>query len=346
MNKILMMAIVIALGIATEARLWAGITYPVDGDGSYKCNVTRHYDQNGVWTTSAAAANQVNCFVQQGTVAGVVDGSFGGMQWQINTFTNRANATASVRITLNRSFPINKIVTYFISYIAPSNYSLRVSDTGFASMTTVVNSNAVGVAYTRNDVFAPVTGRYIELTWYGGAFYDGTTSYAGMSEMFIYPQAALTGPLTTDDGYNILSAITPITTNDPSLGGVWNDAVGQLFDVNNDTYLRGNVAYSPNHARLVMDMGRKFIPKTLVFCCYGGQAWYDGGKVETSADGNTFDTVLDQIGAISGTLPMVIPVAKEVRYIRVTNYKSSWGAIEEFEVHAIPPPRGTMILGK
>lgn len=342
MNRIVIVATVIALGIGVEASVWAGIAYPVDTNGSYKVNITRHFDRHGVLTTSAALANQVNCG-PQGAAIGVVDGAFGGLQWQVTDFATRSNATASVRVTLNRSFPINQITTYFMSHIPPAYYSLRISDTGFASMTTVVNSNAVGAVYTHNDVFASVTGRYIEVTWYGGAFWDGVTSYAGILEMMIYPQAALTGPLTTDDGYNILSAITPITTNDPSLGGGWNDAVGQLFDVNNNSYLRGNGALAPNHARLVMDMGRIFLLKALCFCCYGGQGWLNGGKVEVSTDGAAFDTVLDQGTAIVGTQTITIPIAKEARYIRVTDYQSNGGAIEEFEVHVLPSPRGTLI---
>lgn len=319
----------------------AAVTYPVDGDGSYRVNVVRHTTAKGVLSSTITQTGLV--YASGGVPSAIIDGSLAKSQWDVD-HDNRSNSTATVRLTLARSYSINKITTLWP--IRALYQTIRFSDTGFGSMTNVSVSNAVD--YTTTITFAPTTAKYIELIWYGAYEWTPTTAYVALREIQVYPHAATTGTLPADEGLNVIPAITPVMTNVSTGNGAWADNLYNCVDGDINSYTRGiNNPYVPgtrSNAIFVLDMGVWFQAVSIWMCYYEDQTWGVGGKVEISPDGSVYTTVLDQATALGQVKGIAFEPLEKTRYVRVTDYESHGGAIVEFEVHAVPPPRGTVIM--
>src|SRR5581483_10211739 len=97
------------------------------------------------------------------------------------------------------------------------------------------------------------------------------------------------------------------------------------------SYIKGN--NSGLDARFVADLGSVQPVQNVTLGFWDDQSWASGGRVELSADGVTWTPIFNQTSALS-TTNIAVPgtTGFDARYIRVTNFGSSGGAMTEMEV--------------
>src|SRR5690606_23881188 len=109
-----------------------GLQYPVDGDNTYTANILRQYDAyTGVQQVQTTASGPLTVSSTRAN-----DGAKRQIQWS-NPSPGGGN-TGTLRFTLPETYVIGKFEhEYWDPIYFPSNYEIRVSTTGFDSMTTV-----------------------------------------------------------------------------------------------------------------------------------------------------------------------------------------------------------------
>ena len=309
-----------------SARALAG-SFPVVG-GSYSANVALRLDSSAHQLSSVTGV-RTNCSVQGGSAADVVDGSMA--TWALQGVQD-SNASATVTLTLDKVYQLNKLVTQYGPGLGvpPGTYELRLSADG-SSWTTCVPRKAI-TAQGHTDTFPATDAKYVAWQAWGPGSDISGTKYLYMMEMMAF--AASTSPQAPqkDEGYSIGHTGSLLSKSG------WTSWAQPENVIDNNLL---NYAIASPAGTCILDLGAPLILYHIRAPFYSGQNWANSGKIEIGADTNTWTTIVNQTPFSGGNFSFS---PQKARYVRLSG--DGGGAMLELEVFALPPPPGTIINAK
>lgn len=331
-------AVVLALAATLGWIGTASATVFPSAGGSYSVNVLRRYTGSGVPTPSVAAFDSAN--VSHSPASRAVDGAGEKLQWNGNSANNPA-LSGWLQVTLPETILLSSFDhTYIDAGYRPAGYEIKVSTTGFGAMTTVVSS-AAQPAQTQTDTLgSPVAARYIEYRWLGTG---PSTQYVLLQEFRAYASTTNPVPIDTGMGFDLIGMGSATATK---LTADWQgaDAATNITDRNQFSYLRGDGASGGNgNAVVQVDLGFLHDVRAFSLGFYQDQTWGSGAKIEVSPDNVNFYTLFNQTSSLTSSQD-ILTGAQIARYIRLTNYGGSTGALSDLQVFGLPEPATGLVL--
>lgn len=268
-----------------------------------------------------------------GTPGELVDGGLSAFQW--NNVTT--SAPVVLQFTLDQIYPLRQFVSTFgAPWLPGGGYDISVSTTGFGSLTSVASSGSAPASTQTNTLASAVNAKYIQYTYFGpSSNFPNSPNAVIFNEFQAFPDASA-GLKTYDStgSFNFMSlqGSAPLTFTDLT-PGKWLDAISPVADRNIQSYLRGA---GTGDAKFLIDLGSTQMVQSVGLGFYPGQTWGSGIKIEASLDNVNFHTIFNQGSSIYSTQANVEDWG--ARYLRVTDYAGSTGALTEFEVYTAELP--------
>ncbi|OPZ31136.1 MAG: F5/8 type C domain protein [Lentisphaerae bacterium ADurb.BinA184] len=343
MTAILKRVAVVAAVAATQLTAVAvkfDYPFPLDANGAYTANVMREYNA-GAGTTKPVVGGATGPGVSlEYSLLNSVDGAGEKTQWNGGT-ANDPTKYATVQYTLADTYLIKEFNhSYLGGNTTPTSYQISVSTTGFGAMTPVVSGGTPGT--NQWDVLTtPVAAKYIEYRWQGT---NPSYQYIMLQEFRAYADGANLPAITTTAGFDVVAmrASGPVTAT--KVSGNWQyDSENNIIDLDQFTYLRGA---GGGDALVVVDLGKTHAVQAFSLGFYQGQTWGSGARIELSEDGASYTSVFSQTTSLGSAKEVYLASPVDARYVRLTNYGGSNGALSDFQVFgvAIPEPASASLL--
>ncbi len=331
-RRVMRVALVAGLvGLVAVGPVGAAV-YPTSG-GVYTVNVLRRL-VGGTIKPGLSETHEATVGLDR-SVGNSVDAAGEKMQWNGGTM-NDGTKWATAQYTLPETCVLKQFNhSYIPGNNTPTSYQISVSTTGFGALTPVVTS-AVAPAGNQIDTLAtPVSARYVQYKWQGT---NPLYQYVMLQEFRAYADASTPVPPNTDDGYDLVAFGTSTAVK---VSGPWQtDAATNITDRDQFSYLRGA---GGGDAIVKVDLGFLHDIRAFSLGYYQDQTWSSGAKIEVSADDVSYTTLFNQTTTLASSQD-IFTSATVGRYIRLTDYNGTTGALSDLQVFGLPEPGGALLL--
>src|SRR6478736_5558832 len=295
-------------------------TYPLSADGKYYVVnlLRRSYPPP---TVSATYANDAAVYVNSYSYGPqyALDGDGSTFTWVTPAPSGDSDAVVTMTVDMGQYFSIGAIrpLYYRDGLHNPLSQRIRVA-TIPGNWTTVAPMGPVASLDTTLS-FAPVVGRFLELTMVGTPVGNSGGSGAELTELFVYPSAQTSPPPTSVSGYDLTYMSTTSVNENFFVPGVQWPMRWPAGDFYAKTLAQGATGDGVG----TIDLGSQYgVSRIKLGFVTNAQTWANGGRLELAAIPDLYSVVEDS--GLGQSFPKNqteyrFPT-QSVRYIRATNY--------------------------